>query len=127
MKRKRRKLGTLKPAIREITSKVSPLQSKGSALGLAQRRFYDSRLWERVRAAKLARDPLCQRCKALGRVTAAVHVDHRESMARGGHQTADENLASLCASCHSQKTQTELNGLPLPENAPNAPRGLGFA
>jgi 5-methylcytosine-specific restriction protein A len=68
-------------------------------------RFYDKRAWrDRIRKDQLARHPLCERCLAMGRVVAAEHVDHRIPISKGGSERDPENLASLCAPCHSQKT-----------------------
>lgn len=92
-----------------------------------RKRFYDSALWQRVRAAKLQRDPLCQCCAYDGRSTAASHVDHWIPLAQGGHPTADDNLVSLCVPCHSTKTLAERNGTAYPLVAPSAPRRLVMA
>jgi 5-methylcytosine-specific restriction protein A len=127
MKPKRPKIATLKPAVRLLAPPVENVQSRGSVLGLAAKRFYHSAQWLKTRAAKLRRDPLCQRCKYLGQATPALHVDHRLALAQGGHRTADENLVSLCASHHSEKTRAELDGLPLPEIAPSTPRDSNMA
>lgn len=71
-------------------------------------RGYDRR-WQKIRAAYLARHPLCVACQAAGRVTAATEVDHVRRLADGG--THDErNLQALCKSCHSRKTAREGKG-----------------
>jgi len=64
---------------------------------------YSTRRWERLRRAKLNRDPLCEYCPP-GRVTAATQVDHKRAIEAGGDAWAWENLASSCAGCHSRKT-----------------------
>ena len=62
--------------------------------------------WDKLRAAKLAADPLCAPCLALGRTTAATHVDHVTPKSRGG--TDDwSNVQSICAPCHKDKTARE--------------------
>lgn len=73
----------------------------------AARRGYDSR-WRRVRRMKLAMNPICEECKVNGIITAANEVDHITPLAHGGTHHLD-NLRSLCKSCHSRKTMTELN------------------
>lgn len=93
----------------------------------ARKRFYDSAVWQRTRAEKLQRDPLCQCCAHDGLVTLASHVDHWAPLAQGGHPTADDNLVSLCAPCHSTKTLAERNGSPYPPIVPSAPRRLVMA
>lgn len=54
----------------------------------------------------LARHPLCVECQAKGMVVAAAEVDHIVPLADGGTND-DENLQSLCKSCHSRKTARE--------------------
>lgn len=66
--------------------------------------------WRKLRLTILAERPLCEECEARGLVVAAKHVDHRIARARGGTDESD-NLASLCASCHSRKTVQEDGGL----------------
>ncbi|MBX3014842.1 MAG: HNH endonuclease [Caldilineaceae bacterium] len=73
----------------------------------AARRGYDGR-WRRVRRIKLAMNPICEECQANGIITSANEVDHILPLARGGTHHPD-NLRSLCKSCHSRKTMTELN------------------
>jgi len=63
---------------------------------------YNSKRWQRLRRAKLQADPLCQYHPA--GVAAAVEVDHRIPIAKGGDPWAWDNLASACHECHSKKT-----------------------
>jgi len=90
-------------------------------------RFYDKRVWrDRLRKAQLAGEPLCERCLTMGKTVAAAHVDHRIPIAKGGDAYDSGNFASLCASCHSQKTAEDegktprygcdVNGQPLDPN-----------
>lgn len=66
---------------------------------------YSTARWQRLRKAKLARDPLCAHCTLRGRVVQAVAVDHIVSIASGGDPFPDlDGLASLCLACHSTKT-----------------------
>lgn len=59
------------------------------------------RTWARIWAAFLAANPLCEMCKAEGRLTPATLVHHRRKLTDGG--TNDwSNLQSLCAECHSR-------------------------
>ena len=62
-----------------------------------------SRKWRATRAAKLQRDPLCERCLAGDRVREATTVHHREHRAAGGDVFDENNLESLCASCHDEE------------------------
>lgn len=110
-------------------SHAAPLDG-ATALGTlrADRTFYDSRLWrDDIRPAKRKRDPLCQRCKALGLVVEGAHVDHWQPISEGGSPTDDANLVSLCHACHSEKTMADRNGTPRFEIAPSAPRTFAIA
>ncbi|WP_340619110.1 HNH endonuclease, partial [Xenorhabdus entomophaga] len=49
---------------------------------------------------------LCQECLRSGRVVEAKTVDHIIPKAHGGAD-ADNNLSSICHSCHKRKTATE--------------------
>ena len=62
--------------------------------------FYNSAAWKRLRAAKLAQDPMCEYC---GRQP-ATDVDHMRAINVGGDPHAWDNLRSACHACHSRKT-----------------------
>jgi len=53
------------------------------------------------------REPLCRMCKAVGRLTEAVCVDHKVPLSDGGSMHDPENLQPLCAACHLRKTASE--------------------
>lgn len=91
-------------------------------------RLYNLAAWRGpagLRAAQLRREPLCCRCSAVGRTTAAEHVDHivphRGDMALF---LAAGNLRSLCLPCHTAITHgavergADLDGLPLDPTHP---------
>ena len=61
------------------------------------RQFLHSTVWRKIRDAKLARDPLCERCMQGGRVEAAVLVHHKD---RNELHNDPENHESLCNTCH---------------------------
>lgn len=92
-----------------------------------RKRFYDSALWQQTREAKLRRDPFCQCCAVDGVMVEAKHVDHWVSLARGGSPTANDNLVSLCVSCHSRKTLAEQAGSALPRIMPSHERCIAIA
>lgn len=70
----------------------------------AAARGYD-RHWRRKRDAQLTREPICRTCLAEGRgPQPATQVDHITPKRDGGTDASD-NLQSLCATCHSRKTQ----------------------
>ena len=71
----------------------------------ATARGYDGR-WQKIRAIKRARDPLCEWCKEAGRVVIAELVDHYIPLA-AGETHADENLVSMCRPCHGLKTEQD--------------------
>jgi 5-methylcytosine-specific restriction protein A len=81
-----------------------------TARGTAASRGYDGK-WQRYRAGFLAAHPLCARCLAGGRTTAATVVDHitpHKGDARLFWNTA--NHQPLCKPCHDHKTATEDGG-----------------
>lgn len=68
-------------------------------------RIYSSARWRRLRAQKLARDPLCEDCKDMGITKAAEVVDHRHAITKGGNPFPPlDDLSSKCWPCHSAKT-----------------------
>jgi 5-methylcytosine-specific restriction protein A len=75
-----------------------------------------SRLWRRIRAMQLSREPLCRACAAKGLLRPAVTVDHIVPRSQGGGDD-NPNLQSLCRSCHTAKSQAERRG----EVWPSAP------
>lgn len=70
--------------------------------GDATERGYDAR-WRRLRKMHLAAEPLCRMC---GRP--ADLVDHITPIRDGGERLDDDNLQSLCRSCHDEKTQEDV-------------------
>lgn len=62
--------------------------------------FYNSATWKRIRAAKLATNPICEYCLCM----AASEVDHIMAINEGGSPTEWNNLRSACHHCHSTKT-----------------------
>lgn len=69
---------------------------------------YDTAAWKRLRKAKLSEKPLCEPCDVRGRKVVAKHVDHIVSIASGGQAfPAMDGLMSMCAPCHSIKTNAK--------------------
>jgi 5-methylcytosine-specific restriction protein A len=68
------------------------------------RRLYASKTWRRAREAKLAIDPLSERCKANGRIEAATEVHHRIAVRDGGDPFDVAGLESLRKPCHSRES-----------------------
>lgn len=66
---------------------------------------YNTAQWQRLREAKLDETPLCEACDQRGRVTIANTVDHRVAIKAGGDPFPPlDGLRSMCAPCHSIKT-----------------------
>ena len=66
---------------------------------------YNTAAWQKLRKAKLSRDPLCEDCQAMGRITPAHHVDHCHAISDGGDAFPPlDELSSKCGPCHSAKT-----------------------
>lgn len=73
----------------------------------ARQRGYDWR-WQEYARQFLKEHPLCARCEAAGRTTAAAVVDHITPH-RGNAALFDDaaNHQPLCKRCHDRKTATE--------------------
>lgn len=56
--------------------------------------------WRRIRNRYISRHPLCERCEQEGRLTPATEVHHIAPLADAGTND-DENLMSVCKSCHA--------------------------
>lgn len=73
----------------------------------AYRRIINAAEWQRVRAAKLRAQPLCERCLSVGIYTSAEEVHHlqpvetaRDERSRRALGYNPANLQSLCHACH---------------------------
>jgi len=66
----------------------------------ASQRGYDWR-WQKLRKMYLKHNPLCERCRGLGRVTLADTVHHKKPVEDYPELRLDwDNLESLCRDCH---------------------------
>lgn len=66
---------------------------------------YNTQRWQRLRARKLASNPLCARCAEQGIVQAASVVDHVTPISAGGPAFPGlDGLRSYCPPCHNAKT-----------------------
>jgi 5-methylcytosine-specific restriction protein A len=75
--------------------------------------LYYTAAWRDRRAAQLLREPFCKICEAEGRRRYATDVDHVKPH-KGDKVLFDDdnNLQSLCHSCHSRKTAAERQAPP---------------
>ena len=71
--------------------------------------WYYRAVWKKLRARKLREYPLCQECAKRSRVTKATDVDHIVPHKGSWLRFIDyTNLQALCHSCHSIKTNKEM-------------------
>ena len=69
--------------------------------------FYKTAVWRTIRRRHLYNHPFCEECLKNGKRTAAVIVDHIIPIKQGGAKYSENNLQSLCQSCHSSKSVRE--------------------
>jgi 5-methylcytosine-specific restriction protein A len=72
--------------------------------------WYNRAAWRNARLSQLRKQPLCQVCMSINIITPATVVDHITPRSDGGADLSQDNLQSLCTSCHNSKTARE-NGL----------------
>ena len=78
--------------------------------GATYRRLIHTERWLRLRRDKLTADPMCERCRAEGRIAAATEVHHIVPVEDAVNEAEKErlmfdptNLRSLCHACHLQE------------------------
>ena len=79
---------------------------------------YTTRRWQRLRKLKMQCNPLCEACLQVGEIVPAEVVDHRRPITKEGRERRSaaeafpplDQLASLCAMHHNQKTRAEQLG-----------------
>lgn len=74
-------------------------------------KLYSSKAWLNARTAQLSKEPLCARCLTMGVVTQGEHIDHVIPHRRDHTKFHTGVLQTLCAPCHTYKTQQEANGI----------------
>jgi 5-methylcytosine-specific restriction enzyme A len=73
-------------------------------------RLHNSTAWKRLRELKRQQTPYCEICETQGRLVPVEQVDHIERVQdRPDLALVLENLRSLCMSCHSRRTRTDMN------------------
>lgn len=74
----------------------------------AYRRWYNLKAWRVARQSQLARQPLCERCRKAGRITAATVVNHRKAHKGDWSLFIDPgNHESVCVDHHDGLIQRE--------------------
>lgn len=73
--------------------------------------FYNSWPWRKKSKSYREEHPLCVVCEREGLVVQARVVDHIVSINKGGDKFDDDNLQSLCDSCHNRKSSHESRGM----------------
>ena len=76
----------------------------------ANDKLYKQQAWAKMRTRQLSKQPLCGRCKSIGKITAANTVDHVFPHRRDADTFRVNLLQSLCTACHTLKTQQENKG-----------------
>ena len=78
-----------------------------------QAAFYNTSTWDKLRIAKLINNPLCERCEALDKITAASEVHHRVKFMNAPTKEERQrlfydynNLKSVCPPCHKIEDMT---------------------
>jgi 5-methylcytosine-specific restriction protein A len=71
------------------------------------RAWYSLPVWKRRRADQLAREPLCERCRARDVTTAATVANHRVPHRGDWDLFIAGDLESLCGPCHNAEVQAE--------------------
>lgn len=69
--------------------------------------FYKTKEWRIIRKRHLELEPFCVECLKKGITTKATIVDHIIPIKQGGSRYDNNNLQSLCWSCHSRKSVEE--------------------
>lgn len=69
-------------------------------------KLFDTARWKRARKHQLTIEPMCRRCKREW----ATEVDHIIPRFKGGEELAQDNLQSLCRTCHEKKSLEDIKG-----------------
>lgn len=110
MNKKCRELGCNKPKTRRSTF----CEDHGGELSdkmIANKKLYLSKAWAKQRIIQLSKSPLCACCLLNGKVVEALHIDHVFPHRQDPMRFKINLFQSLCASCHTLKTQSENKGI----------------
>jgi hypothetical protein len=78
--------------------------------GKANSKLYSTAAWKKQRVAQLSKKPLCAGCLCAGKIVQAEHIDHVFPHRQNDVKFRLNLFQSLCASCHTLKTQMEAHG-----------------
>ena len=67
-------------------------------------KFYHSKQWYELRNWFIKQYPICKWCEEEGIVKEGNVVDHIQEIIDGGEQLDQNNLMTMCHSCHNKKT-----------------------
>jgi hypothetical protein len=81
-----------------------------TAKGKANSKLYSTASWQKQRIAQLSQEPLCAGCLCAGKIVQAQHIDHVFPHRQCNEKFKRNLFQSLCASCHTLKTQMESHG-----------------
>ncbi len=70
------------------------------------RAWYGTKQWREIRAAQLAAEPYCRRCKGAGLLTRATVCDHVQPHRGNWERLIAGPFQSLCATCHNSAKQS---------------------
>lgn len=79
--------------------------------GKENSKLYSTAFWKKRRKIQLSKKPLCAACLINGRVIPAEHIDHVFPHRQDDSKFRNNLFQSLCASCHTLKTQDENKGI----------------
>jgi 5-methylcytosine-specific restriction protein A len=72
--------------------------------------FYNSWPWRMFAKRYKEKNPLCVECDKIELVVPVYVVDHIIPINAGGERLSDDNVQSLCESCHNRKSANESRG-----------------
>jgi len=90
-----------------VHQKIADKQYEKYGRDKVNQKFYSSTEWRAVKKRHLMIEPLCRECMKDNKLIKATIVDHIIPRRQGGAPLDDNNLQSLCWSCHSRKSAKE--------------------
>jgi len=73
------------------------------------KKFYSTYIWQKSRDRKIKGTPLCEFCRAEGRLVPATLVHHIQALEFDGEQLNQDNLMSLCGEYHHRKIHSMMD------------------